>query len=45
MNLFSITLRPLEIARLDYRISGSVAAMNDGEPRLTNDIDLILALP
>jgi len=44
MNLFSIILRPLETAGLDYMISGSVAAMNYGDPRLTNDIDLILAL-
>lgn len=44
MNLFSLFLRPLESAGLDYMVSGSVAAMNYGEPRLTNDIDLILAL-
>ena len=45
MNLFSIFLGPLEKHGLDYMVSGSVAAMNYGEPRLTNDIDLILALP
>lgn len=44
MNLFSIILGPLESAGLDYMVSGSVAAMTYGEPRLTNDIDLILAL-
>lgn len=45
MNLFSIILQPLERAGLDYMVSGSVAAMTYGEPRLTNDIDLILSLP
>ena len=44
MNLFSLFLGPLESAGLDYMVSGSVAAMNYGEPRLTNDVDLILAL-
>jgi hypothetical protein len=44
MNLFALIIRPLEIAGLDYMISGSVAAMTYGEPRLTNDIDLVLAL-
>ncbi len=45
MNLFALILAPLESAGLDYMVSGSVAAMNYGEPRLTNDIDLVLALP
>ena len=45
MNLFSLILRPLESAGLDYMVAGSVAAMAYGEPRLTNDIDLVLALP
>lgn len=44
MNLFASILQPLEEAALDYMITGSVAAMTYGEPRLTNDIDLILAL-
>lgn len=44
MSLFSLILRPLEAARFDYMISGSVAAMAYGQPRLTNDIDLILAI-
>ena len=44
MNLFTLFLGPLESAGLDYMVSGSVAAMTYGEPRLTNDIDLILAL-
>ena len=44
MNLFSVILEPLESAGLDYMVSGSVAAMTYGEPRLTNDIDLILAI-
>lgn len=44
VNLFAIFLSPLESAGLDYMVSGSVAAMNYGEPRLTNDIDLVLAL-
>lgn len=44
MNLFELFLGPLEKGGLDYMVTGSVAAMNYGEPRLTNDVDLILAL-
>jgi hypothetical protein len=44
-NLFSLIIKPLEENEFDYMISGSVAAMTYGEPRLTNDIDLVLALP
>ena len=35
---------PLEEQGFDYMISGSVAAMTYGEPRLTNDIDIVLDL-
>jgi hypothetical protein len=35
---------PLEVAGLSYIITGSVAAMVYGEPRLTNDIDLVVEL-
>lgn len=44
MNLFSLIIQPLETAEFDYMISGSVAAMMYGEPRMTNDIDIILAV-
>ena len=44
MNLFSLIIQPLENASFDYMISGSVAAMMYGEPRMTNDIDIILAI-
>jgi hypothetical protein len=36
--------RPLEQLELRYMISGSVAAIYYGEPRMTNDVDLILFL-
>jgi hypothetical protein len=44
MDLYELILRPLEAGGFDYMISGSVAAMTYGEPRLTNDIDIVLDL-
>lgn len=35
---------PLEIARIDYAIVGSVAASIYGEPRATNDLDLVIQI-
>jgi hypothetical protein len=37
--------RPLDGAGIRYMATGSVAAMLYGEPRLTNDIDMVLVLP
>ena len=39
---FLIFIRKLDDLRLRYMISGSVAAIFYGEPRLTNDVDIIL---
>lgn len=43
-DLIELFVRPLEQLKIRYLISGSVAAMIYGEPRLTNDIDLIVFL-
>jgi len=43
-NLFLIFTAPLESAGIRYMVSGSVASMVYGEPRLTNDVDIIIAL-
>jgi len=43
-DLFVIFSRPLETAGIEYMVSGSVASMIYGEPRLTNDIDIIVHL-
>lgn len=43
-NLFLLFTRPLEEAGIDYMVTGSVAAMLYGEPRLTHDIDLVIEL-
>lgn len=43
-DLFLVFTSPLETAELKYMIGGSVASMVYGEPRLTNDIDIILEL-
>ncbi len=43
-NLFLLFTRPLEAAGLEYMVTGSVAAMLYGEPRLTHDIDLVIEL-
>jgi len=43
-NLFSLFTNPLNENQIDYMVTGSVAAMIYGEPRLTHDIDLILSI-
>jgi len=44
IELIAIFVAPLEQSGLRYLVTGSVAAMAYGEPRLTNDIDLILEI-
>jgi hypothetical protein len=44
-NLFALFVAPLNKLEVDYMISGGVAAIIYGEPRLTTDVDLIIALP
>jgi len=41
---FLIFTRKLDELRLPYMVSGSVAAMFYGEPRMTNDVDIIVFL-
>lgn len=43
-NPFLHFTRRLDQAGIRYMVSGSIAAMAYGEPRLTNDIDLIVSL-
>ena len=47
MELYELLLRTvetLERLQIDYLITGSVASMAYGEPRLTNDIDIVAAI-
>ena len=44
-DLVLLFTRPLESAGLRYFITGSIAGMIYGEPRLTMDVDLVLMLP
>lgn len=44
-DLVLLFTRPLERAGLRYFITGSIAGMIYGEPRLTMDVDLVLVLP
>src|SRR5580704_8202362 len=44
-SLFALFVAPLNELGVDYMISGGVAAILYGEPRLTTDVDLILVLP
>lgn len=37
-------LRPLDDLRIEYMVTGATAAILYGQPRVTNDIDLVLAL-
>lgn len=43
-NLLEIFINPLEKNEIPYMVTGSVAAIVYGEPRLTNDIDIVLHL-
>lgn len=44
-DLVLLFTRPLDRAGLRYFITGSIAGMIYGEPRLTMDVDLVLVLP
>ncbi len=43
-NLILIFLEPLNKSGIDYMTTGSVASIIYGEPRMTHDIDIVLAL-
>ena len=44
-SLFLIFVRRLNQLGVPYVVTGSVASMLYGEPRLTHDIDLVIELP
>jgi hypothetical protein len=44
-DLFGLFTNRLDAAGVEAMVTGSVAAMVYGEPRLTNDIDIVVALP
>ena len=44
-DLLTLFTRPMESAGRQYFITGSMAGMVYGEPRLTMDVDLVLVLP
>jgi hypothetical protein len=43
-DLLTLFIRPLEEQGIRYMVSGSVAAMLYGEPRLTHDVDVVVFL-
>ncbi len=43
-NLFQVFTDHLNRVALDYMVTGSVAGMIYGEPRITHDIDIVLRL-
>jgi len=43
-NLVLLFTRRLERAKIPYMVTGSAAAMIYGEPRLTNDVDVVVVL-
>jgi hypothetical protein len=43
-DLIALFIDPLNRAGIEYMVSGAVAAILYGEPRLTNDIDVVAAL-
>lgn len=44
-DLLRIVVERLESLGLDYLVTGSMATIAYGEPRLTNDLDIVIALP
>lgn len=44
VSLISIFVKPLNQAHIEYMITGSVASILYGEPRMTHDIDLVIKL-
>ena len=43
-DLVSLFVQPLEALGLPYMVTGAVAAIVYGEPRLTNDVDVVVAM-
>jgi len=44
VSLISVFVRPLNQAAIEYMVTGSVASILYGEPRMTHDIDLVIKL-
>jgi hypothetical protein len=44
-DLLRILAGTLERLAIDYLVTGSMATIAYGEPRLTNDLDVVIALP
>jgi hypothetical protein len=45
IDLLQVAARTLDRLRLPYAVTGSMASITYGEPRYTNDIDIVVALP
>jgi hypothetical protein len=43
-SLISVFVKPLNQASIEYMVTGSVASILYGEPRMTHDIDLVIKL-
>ena len=43
--LLRTVVRAIEALGLEYLVTGSVATIYYGEPRFTNDLDVVVALP
>lgn len=43
-SLISLFVRPLNVLRIPYLVTGGVASVIYGEPRFTRDIDIVVAL-
>ena len=42
--LLTYVVRALESAGIDYMVTGSIVSSLQGEPRLTHDIDFVVAI-
>ncbi|MEJ7809772.1 MAG: hypothetical protein WKG32_05070 [Gemmatimonadaceae bacterium] len=43
-DLYRLILRPLHDTGIEYMVTGAVAAIAYGEPRMTNDVDVVVRL-
>lgn len=45
LEFFTDFISPLELSDIPYFVTGSIASIFYGEPRLTHDIDIVIHLP
>ncbi len=44
LDLYKLFIKPIDLNKIPYAVTGSVAAIIYGEPRMTHDIDIVIEL-